>query len=108
MLSSVDFPLPEAPSNAKARPSHQSEVDAVQRAHVDLAHAVGLTQVRAAQDFGKRAHGAPLLQDGCRARPSRNSVARRSARHFSVPGRRGPGAEAAPTISSAAIIAPPD
>ena len=47
MFSSVDLPLPEAPSSTTNSPREQVEIHAAQRVHLDLAHPIDLGQARA-------------------------------------------------------------
>ena len=50
MLSSVDLPLPEGPSSTTSSPRVEVEVDAAQRLHLDLAHAVDLGEAPGAEN----------------------------------------------------------
>ena len=71
MLSSVDLPLPDGPSSTTNSPAYSIEVDAAQRVHLDLAHAVDLADVTRAED------GLPCLRDPSRLRTQTRPIAHR-------------------------------
>ena len=54
MLSSVDLPLPDGPSSTTNSPAYEVEVDAAQRVHLDLAHAVDLGEAPGDEHGGSR------------------------------------------------------
>ena len=61
MLSSVDLPEPEGPEQHDQLALEQVEVDAAQRVHLDLAHAIDLREAARAQ-HGDRLGGRGRLR----------------------------------------------